>query len=279
MILLSGGDSFTYGSELKDGVTPLDPMGTEPAREIVSQSTFPALLSRDFGMQYECAAYPGFSNSAIRRTTMNACEQLQDVGLVFVTWTFPGRYEFRFNYDTEQRWGHWYNLTPWSIMDDIEVIKREFKTKTDDPIILKHNVDQWSDHLLRAKRLGISEFAKTFYKNVGSSLYWETYSSLTEIIMLQQYLQLKKIPYIFSIVDELLLNNCTNLTNDGNIATLYNQIDFKRWVTFPNNQGFYTWARDSKYPFATFHPLEPAHVDAAKYIKENYYELVKEFIQ
>jgi hypothetical protein len=264
MILLSGGDSFTYGSELADN-----------AFNAVSQNTFPALLSRDFGMQYECVAYPGFSNSAIRRTTMNACEQLQNIGLVFVTWTFFGRYEFRFNYNTEQQWGHWYNLAPWSIIEDIENIKREFHNEDSD--VLKNHID----HLNRAKRLGISEFANTFYKHVGASegQYWGIYNSLTEIIMLQQYLQLKKIPYIFSMADEALLNSYKHLSNDINIMTLYNQIDFKRWVTFPNNQGFYTWARDSKYPFATTHPLEPAHVDAAKYIKENYYELVKEFIQ
>ena len=275
MILLSGGDSFTYGSELKDGVSPLDPSGTEPAYPIVSQSTFPALLAKEFDMHYECAAYPGFSNSAIRRTVMNSCEKLQDVGLVVVTWTFPGRYEFRFHYDTEERWGHWYNLTAWSIIDDIEDIKREFKT--DDTSILEHHIT----HLNRAKRLGTSDFAKTFYKHIGASKeqYWETYTSLTEIIMLQQYLQLKQIPYIFSMVDEALLNNCKYLLDDENIVTLYNQIDFDRWVTFPNNQGFYTWARDFKYPFATTHPLEPAHIDAAKYIKENYNELVKEFKQ
>ena len=273
MILLAGGDSFTYGSELVDGVTPFDPAGTEAALPIVSMSTFTALLAKDFNMQYECTAYPGFSNSAIRRTVMNACEKLQDVGLVFVTWTFPGRYEFRFDYDTGERWGNWYNINPWSIIDNIEQIKKEFKV--DDPQVFQHH----SNHLLRAKQTGTADFAKTFYKHVGATQYWETYNSLTEIIMLQQYLQLKKIPYIFSMVDEALLNNCTYLMNDDNIATLYNQIDFDRWVTFLNNQGFFTWARDYKYPFATTHPLEPAHIDAAKYIKENYNELVKEFIQ
>jgi hypothetical protein len=273
MILVAGGDSFIYGSELKDGISPHDPLGTEPAYPIVSQSTFPALLAKDFNMQYECAAYPGFSNNAIRRTIMNACEKSQDVGLVVVTWSFPGRYEFRFNYNTGERWGNWYNVNPWSIIDDVEQIKKEFKA--DNPIVLQHHID----NITRAQQTGTAEFAKTFYKHIGSSAYWETYNSLTEVIMLQQYLQLKKIPYIFSMVDEALLNNCAHLMNDDNITTLYNQIDFDRWVTFPNNQGFYTWARDFKYPFATTHPLEPAHVDAAKYIKENYYELVKEFIQ
>lgn len=270
MILVAGGDSFTYGSELADGVSP---HGLKPAYPIVSQSTFPALLAKDFAMQYECVAYPGFSNSAIRRTVMNACENIQNVGLVFVTWTFPGRYEFRFEYNTGDRWGNWYNLTPWSIIDNIAQIKQEFTVAND--IVLQHH----TEHLNRAKQTGTADFAKVFYKHVGSSLYWETYNSLVEIIMLQQYLQIKKVPYIFSMVDEALLNNCMHLMEDTSIITLYNQIDFDRWITFPNNQGFYTWARDFKYPFATTHPLEPAHVDAATYIKENYHELVKEFIQ
>jgi hypothetical protein len=272
MILLAGGDSFTYGSELKDGVSTFDPNGTKPACAIVSQSTFPAILARDLGMQYECVAYPGFSNSAIRRTTMNACEKLQDIGFVIVTWSFPGRYEFRFNYDTEERWRNWYSITPWSIIDDIGSIKQEFRV--DDPIILAHHIN----NLNRAKRTGISNFAKIFYQHVGNSVYWESYNSLSEIVMLQQYLKSKNIHYIFSMVDECLLNNSKHQM-DENIATLYNQIDFNNWVSFQNAQGFFTWARDHNYLFGTTHPLEPAHIDAAKYIKENYYELVKEFIQ
>ena len=271
MILVAGGDSFTYGSELKDGVTPFDPMGTTPAKQQVSLSTFPALLAKDFGLDYRCAAYPGFSNSAIRRTTMNMCESLQDVSLVFVTWTFPGRYEFRFNYDTEERWGHWYSLTPWSVIDDIEIIKKDFKS--DDPIILEHHVN----NLNRAKKTGVSAFAKSFYQHVGDSGYYELWNSYTEIVMLQQYLQIKGIPYIFTTVDECLLENYKRWLEES-ISTLYNQIDLSRWVMFPKKRGFYTWARDEKYPFGTTHPLEEAHYDAFKYIKENYYDMVKEFI-
>jgi hypothetical protein len=266
MILVAGGDSFTYGSELKDGVTPFNPHGTEPAQPQVSLSTFPALLAKEFGMQYECAAYPGFSNSAIRRTTMNTCERLQDIGLVVVNWSFAGRYEFRFNYDTEERWGNWYSVTPWSIIDDIEIIKRDFKT--DNPIILVHHIN----NLNRAKRTGVAEFAKAFYRHVGDSNYWQCYSSLSEIVLLQQYLTSKKIPYVFSMVDESILTDCLRI-NDENITTLYNQIDFDRWISFPNNQGFYTWARDNNYPFGTTHPLELAHSDAAEIFKRKINEL------
>ena len=95
--------------------------------------------------------------------------------------------------------------------------------------------------------------------------------------MLQQYLQIKGIPYIFTTVDECLLENYKRWSEES-ISTLYNQIDLSRWVMFPKKRGFYTWARDEKYPFGTTHPLEEAHYDAFKYIKENYYDMVKEFI-
>ena len=272
MILVAGGDSFTYGSELADGVTPHDPMGTEPARPQVSQSTWPALLAQAYGMEYQCAAYPGFSNGAIRRTTMNMCERLGDsVGMVVVNWSFPIRYEFRFNYDTEERWGHWYSINAWTAKDlsDIDDIRKEFKV--DNPIILEHHIN----NIKRAEKTGINRFAKTFLQHVGSSIHWATYDSFSNILMLQQYLVSKNIPYLFSMVDEALVNNYTeHLTNNESIAVLHKQIDLSRWITLPNGQGFYTWARDNNYPFGTTHPLEPAHKDAALLIKEQYDKLV-----
>ena len=272
MILVAGGDSFTYGSELKDGVTPLDPTGTEPAREIVSLSTYSALTAKELGMDYHCVAYPGYSNSSIRRTVMNACETTEDIGLVLVTWSFPGRYEFRFNYDTEQRTGHWYNITPWSAINSVDEIKREFRQ--DDPIILQHHID----HFNRAKRLGITDFAKSFYANVGSHEYYQAYQSLCEVLMLQQYLELKQLPYIFLAVDQCLLNN-SNKYKDENMQTVFNQIKWKdNWLWFPEERGFYVWARDENYPMGTTHPLELAHEHAAKHIKEKCHAMVKKSI-
>lgn len=271
MIFLAGGDSFTYGSELKDGVTPFDPNGTEPARAIVSQSTYTALTAQELGMGYHCVAYPGYSNSSIRRTVMNACETVQDIGLVFVTWSFPSRYEFRFSYDTGERWGNWYNITPWSTVDSVEEIKREFRQ--DDPVILQHHID----HLERSKQLGITDFAKSYYANCGSNEYWSAYSSLLDVVMLQQYLQIKQIPYIFSLVDECLLNNSKKY-RDETMQTLIKQLSMDDWILFPGDRGFYTWARDEGYPIGTTHPLESAHADAALHIKEKCHDMVKKSI-
>jgi hypothetical protein len=267
MTIVVGGDSFIWGSELADNIVEFNEETQELVHEIVSQSTFTALLAKDMNQQYACVAYPGYANGAIRRTVMNACERIQDIDLVVVCWSFLSRYEFRFVQDTEERWGHWYSITPWSAIDDINTIKKGFKS--DNPTILEHHVN----NLKRAKRTGISSFAKSFYQHVGTACYYELWSSYTEIVLLQQYLQLKGIPYIFTTVDESLLEQYKNWS-DESISTLYNQIDLSRWVMFPGNRGFYTWASDENYLFGTTHPLEQAHYDAYKYIKEKYHDMV-----
>ena len=109
--LVAGGDSFTYGSELKDCFR----LGNgHPPVEVYSNSSYTALLAKELNLEYVCAAHPGFSNNAIRRTVMNACTKHDDVELVLVTWSFPGRYEFKFNND-------WAQISPWSTTDNAEI--------------------------------------------------------------------------------------------------------------------------------------------------------------
>jgi hypothetical protein len=270
MTIVVGGDSFIWGSELADSDIPFNNETLEPARQVISQSTFTALLAKDMKQQYECVAYPGYANGAIRRTVMNACERTPDIDLVIVCWSFPSRYDFRFAYNTEERWGNWYSITPWSAIDDIDIIKKDFKS--DNINVLTHHIN----NLNRAKRTGTNEFAKAFYKHVGNCGAYGCWSSYTEIVILQQYLKLKNIPYIFTMVDESLFEN-SKYWPDESISTLYNQIDLTRWIKFPKNRGFYTWARDEKYSFGTTHPLEQAHYDAFKYIKENCYDMVTQY--
>ena len=250
-VLIAGGDSFTYGSELSDGTNRL----VQPWLEQVSMSTFPALLAKRLGMEYQCAALPGLANSAIRRATMNICEQTKDdIGLVLVTWTFPGRYEFKFDETWEQ-------LTAWSVIDNLDDIKKEFHV--DNPIVFDWHVSK----LAKDKEKGIYQFAKIFYHYVGMFEYWELYSSICEIVMLQQYLELKKIPYLFTCVDHAL-TNVDHFKKDVTLQTLLKQINYKNWKWFPTNLGFYEWSVENKFPLGTTHPLEEAHVEAEKIIYE-----------
>jgi hypothetical protein len=93
MILVAGGDSFVWGSELADS--------SHGGKDGYSSNTFAALLANQFEFKYKCAAYPGNSNNAIARTTMLACKQEENRVAVIVAWTFMPRFEFRFNHDWE----------------------------------------------------------------------------------------------------------------------------------------------------------------------------------
>ena len=258
-MIIAAGDSFVYGSELQS-----------PA------NTFTSLLGAD-----ECIAWPGYSNDAIARTTIERCEQGGVAGVI-VSWTFPGRYEFRFAYGTQQKKSPWYAINSWTIKSDIDSIKEEFVT--DSPGILyvqKQTID-------RARQTGVAEFADVFYKHVGGTEYWEVYSTLKEIIYLQNYLVVKQIPFMFTCADNSILYNYTVLNADSVISSLVNQLDDTKWFWFPagtnpqdtlHPRGFYQWAVENKYPIGTTHPLEQAHLDASKLMQEKFNELVKKHIQ
>ena len=249
--LIAGGDSFIYGSELTDCYR-IEEDGTPI--EQVSQYSFPALIAKELGLEYICTAHPGFSNSAIRRTIFDACEQHQDIDLVIVTWSFANRFEFRFDHGWEQ-------ISLWSIEDNVEErISREFQNSN--PIVFQSHLDK----LKREKQLGIKNVADPFYKYVGHTDYWSSYQSMLDIVFLTNYLKLRNIPYLFLSADEHIFKE-TNV--DNSVSSLYSQIDFNNWYWFPEDKGFYTWAKDMKFPFGTTHPLEEAHIEAAHLIYEH----------
>ena len=80
MIIVAGGDSFVWGSELQDS-----PHGGPNG---YSKNTFPALLATD---GYICAAYPGFSNEEIAKTVRNVLSTYTGIPFVIVCWTWPSR--------------------------------------------------------------------------------------------------------------------------------------------------------------------------------------------
>lgn len=78
MIIVAGGDSFVWGSELSDS-----PHGGPDG---YSRQTFPALLATE----YHCAAYPGLGNIVIAQRVREYCNRIQP-DLVLVCWTWPSR--------------------------------------------------------------------------------------------------------------------------------------------------------------------------------------------
>ncbi len=82
MIIVAGGDSFVWGSELPDS-----PHGGPNG---YSRSTFPALLAR--GNSYICLAYPGIGNKEISQRVRNFLDSPPiDELILIICWTWPSR--------------------------------------------------------------------------------------------------------------------------------------------------------------------------------------------
>jgi hypothetical protein len=270
MILVAGGDSFVFGSELKDQING------------PSQSVYAALLAKKHQIEYHCAAWSGNANNAISRMTIAACEKLKEenkkIGAI-VTWTFANRYEFRFNYDTRQKISPWYSINAWTVVDNLDDIKQEFKSNNNEILRAQQK------NILTSRQTGIADFAKTFFKHVGDNEYYELYSSLKEILFLQNYFKTNQIPFLFLAADNYFYQHPNyHRRKDEFIDSLYKQIDWNCWFFFPPGtgpaqtvepRGFYQWAVENKYPVGTTHPLEEAHQAAAELIKEKFDELVK----
>ena len=79
------GDSYTFGYDLSD-------FNDDDPRP--SNLTYPALIAKHLGYDYECKAMGYYSNEAIARTIIENIDKITDQDLVLVMWTFPIRREF-----------------------------------------------------------------------------------------------------------------------------------------------------------------------------------------
>lgn len=259
-VLVAGGDSFIFGTELSDQTIG-----------VYSKQTYPALLASTNGMHYECVAKPGASNAEIARRVVNYCETHKDIDkFVLVQWTFANRYEFNFA-DTG-----WQSINVWYLQDSDEIKNQlhSFSQKTID--------DQIKTNQLM-KSNGNYTFIEEFYKRVAVTEFWEVYTSLKEVVALQNYLELNNIPYLFSIADNSLLVNYTIDKKNIDVDCLYKQVKLDKFFMFQVDtgkaiKGFYQWAMENKYPVGATHPLEEAHLDASKLIKDKFNEMVKKHI-
>lgn len=231
-VLIAGGDSFTYGSEL-------------PSQE----HTWVNLLAKRKDWNICNTAKPAASNSSIRRNVMNAVDRYKDLDLyVIVMWTFPNRYEFKFTYDTGHFDSPWYSINPWTYND--QNFQEHFFNQ-DENVLEEQNQNRKN-----AESKGMTDFAKSFIKNVAETEYWEIYTSWCEIVMLQNYLVKNKIKYKFLQVDDSLF--VYNDTMDSTLKTLLADIDKTKFVY---TEGMFNWAKRTKQHFYTTHPKESAHVE------------------
>lgn len=272
--MLTSGCSFIWGSELDD-CSHCGPGG-------FSHTTWPAILATRGNMDYFTVSNPGIGNDTIARNIIEFCERKTIPDIVIVQWTFPWRFGFRFGYPTNKNHDQWYTVDLWSIDDDHKPAGTQISE--DDQLF------GYSEKMREiAKTVGVKEFANIFYKHVAYDEYWPIYTTLKEIVGLQNYLTVKQIPFLFTCVDNVIFESNTAKTADPYINSLISQIISDNWFMFPAGtkphqtttpRGFYQWAEENKYPKgAGGHPLIQAHTNAANLIEEKVNEMVKNHLE
>ena len=143
--------------------------------------------------------------------------------------------------------------------------------------------DEWVS--INSWHINAKEFSESYFKHAGDSEYYEIYSTLKEIVFLQQYCIINKIPYMFMTAHNHFYQHENYIRRrDAGLDNLYNQINWENWFWFAASMqenetrapiGFHRWAVENKYKVGVqLHPLDDAHKIAATLITEKFNELV-----
>lgn len=243
-ILVAGGDSFVWGTELAD-VTFAN----------WSKNTYSALLAQNAGLEYVCAARPGNSNDAIARMTIAECERQNLLGekiLVIVSWTFITRYEFLFNYAINSPISPWASINLWG---------------GDKPAVAEFSK-------MFFKHVG-SNTTHQQYNSLQATILLQTYLKQKNIPYLFTMSDNNSCSRYMEIVD-------SNVESLRNLIDWDNWYFFPPGNTIHETtdpRGFYQWAAEEKYDIGPrLHPLEEAHANAYLLLKEKFNEMVNKSI-
>ena len=257
---IAGGCSFTFGHELSD-----DNEGREP-----SQKSWSSLLQSTHrpNSQYLNVAKGGIGNCAIARKVFKAISE-HEVDCVVVMWTFLSRYDWAMKRHPSLEGSRWASLTPW---DTDKEQGRVFEVLNTD----KEQLEIWNKRRVEAKKNGTNQFAESIYR-YAANMYHEAYLSWKSIIWLQNILEKKKIPFMFTLADNSLFYDYqAHLKNiDGLMKPLHDEIDLTKWFSFGERMmGFNQWAGLNDYEYATTHPLDKAHEDAVQLMNATFKQTI-----
>ena len=259
--LIAGGCSFTFGNELSD-----DDVG-----EVHSKKTWAyGLKEYNDNVEYVCAAHPGTGNTGIARRVFNQIHAHKDnIKGVVVMWTFLSRYDWAMPRHKFLEGTRWATISPW----DTSMADEERHNALSGSEV---ELDIWKKRNDASIETGVKPFAEAIYKYAANQ-YHEIYLSWKSIIWLQNILEKKKIPFMFTLADNSLFYNefIRHDNKDAFIKALYKEIDFSKWHFFGERMmGFNQWATMNDYAYATTHPLDEAHQDAVKLMLPTYNKLI-----
>ena len=254
---IAGGCSFTFGHELSD-----DQEGKVPSKKTWAYGLMPT------GHEYVCTARPGSGNSGIARRVFNAVANNSDVKSVVVMWSFLSRYDWAMPRHRDLENTRWASISPWDTT--MSSTERHQALKGSEV-----QQEQWKKRQELHINTGVKPFAESIYR-YGANQYHETYLSWKSIIWLQNILEKKKIPFMFTLADYSLFYNELHHHKDQDpfMNALYKEIDFTKWFSFGDRMmGFNQWASLNEYEYATTHPLDKAHEDAIMLMKQTFNKL------
>jgi len=112
------------------------------------------------------------------------------------------------------------------------------------------------------------KLSKNFYRHFHSE-YHDKLLSLTYIQTALQFLQSRKIPFLMTYLDDLILDNRWHTS----LALRHLQLNAQKHLSTFEGMSFLEWSRKNNYAESKlWHPLEDAHKAAADYMinKINY---------
>ena len=206
--VIAVGDSFTRGDELTDCSTHsrIAPHHTH------SLSTWPALVAKKLGIEYDCMTIGGRGNHWISMSVSTYLEKHRDA-LFIINWSWFERFDY------------------------IDVVTGEWT------VTHPRHTDQL-DHY--------------FYKHIDSER-WNLHRNLQQIHSTICLLEQNSIDFIMTCIDPMLYNK------ENFVTPLQAQVN--HYIVNFYGYTFLEWAKHKNFEIGPGgHPLEKAHVEAAKYI-------------
>ena len=258
---IAGGCSFTFGHELSD-----DQQGKIPSKKSWAYG-----LKTGPSDEYICTAHPGSGNSGIARRVFNAVANNTDIKCVVVMWSFLSRYDWAMPRHRDLEGTRWVTISPWDTNAGNEEAFRSLAGS-------EPQQEQWRTRRDTFAETGVKPFAEAIYKHAANQ-YHETYLSWKSIIWLQNILEKKKIPFMFTLADNSLFYDEFKQHKDQDpfMTALHGEIDLTKWFSFGERMmGFNQWALIEEYERGTTHPLDLAHEDAVKLMLPQFKKLIGE---
>ena len=259
--IIAGGCSFTLGNELSDDVDGKTPSSKSWAKLLVDRTP----------TDFDCVnvAFGGLGNSAIARRVFKQVAKEKDVKGVIVMWSFLSRYDWAMPRNKQLEDTRWTSISPWDTsISDLD----RHEALSGSEVQQEH----WKKHQQLMIDTGVKPFAEAIYKHAANE-YHETYLSWKSIIWLQNILEKKQIPYMFTLADNSLFYKEfeQHKDQDSFMDALHHEIDFTKWFSFGERMmGFNQWALMEDYPRGTTHPLDEAHHDAVNLMLPTFNKLI-----